>query len=66
MKEDNIFQSSISFQFATEKLRRLIERCTDIKLLKKISIQILEMNNKKRAIDLLQSSIRLDIDGKIN
>ncbi len=66
MKEDNIFKSSISSQFANEKLRRFIKGCKDIELLKKISIEILEMNNKKRSIDLLQSSIRLDIDEKIN
>ena len=50
MSIDDPIDVSLQLQFQTEKLRRKIQDCQDIKLLKEIAIELLELNKKKTAI----------------
>ncbi len=49
MKEDSL-EPSLQVKFVSEKLRRTINECDDIDMLKQIALELLELNQKKSAI----------------
>ncbi|AAP99115.1 MULTISPECIES: hypothetical protein [Prochlorococcus] len=53
---------SLQYQFQAEKLRRTIQECNDIDLLKRISIQLLELNKKKTSIAQIASKMAFEAE----
>ncbi len=50
MSKEEIIQVTLQEKFQAEKLKRVIEECDDIHLIKEIAIELLNLNKQKSAI----------------
>ena len=50
MSKEEIIQVTLQKKFQAEKLKRVIEECDDINLLKEIAIELLNLNKQTSAI----------------
>ena len=61
MSNDKSLELSLSLQLLMEKLRRTINECQDIDLLRDIAFELLDLNKKRISIDQLKTQLYSNI-----
>ena len=50
MTDQNSFQPSLQIKFESEKLKRTIRECDDMQVLREIAIELVKLNQQKKAM----------------
>ena len=59
-------ENSLQLQFQAERLRRTIQECQNLDLLRQIALELIELNRQNTAIAQWASKRALDAENKID